>query len=159
MSCFRRKERGKGPCYSELRHPSAHSVVFSGFFSGFGGWGFVYSGGRARPGRPGPARRCGAAAMPPCPALPCANPPARRGDLCPFVSCDTQPVFVLKFIRDGYVSLPIAYAGSPAERADKLFSAAGPGWGRRAGGWRGPSAPWPSRTRRSLPLPREYARG
>lgn len=93
------------------------------------------------PARPGPAR-------------PCANPPARRGDLCPFVSCDTQPVFVLKFIHDGYASLPIAYAGSPAERTDKLFSAAGLaglGWGRRAAepggegpaGAGAPSAPQP----------------
>lgn len=161
----------------DLRHPSGYFVVCSGvfclvFFCCCCCFVFVFvffcfadfvtralftSGavaGRAGLARPGAAERR------PCrPALPCAKPPARRGDLCPFVSCDTQPVFVLKFIHDGYVSLPIACAGSPAERADKLFSAAGPGWGRRAGGWRGPSAPQPSRTGRSLPLPREYARG
>lgn len=93
--------------------------------------GFVYPG-RGR-GRPGPA--LGAAAMAPCPALPAlprAKPSAPRRDLCPSVSSDTPPVFVLKFIPDGYVCLPIACAGSPAERADKLFSAAGPRWGRRA---------------------------
>lgn len=149
--------KGKAGCYLELGQPWGYVVVYRGFFPVLVARALFTPG--AVPGRAGPARRCREAAMPPCPALPCANPPARRGDLCPFVSCDTQPVFVLKFIHDGYVSLPIAYAGSPAERADKLFSAAGPGWGRRARGWRGPSAPGPSRTGRSLPLPREYARG
>lgn len=138
MSCFRRKERRKGPVLLRASPPlRLFCCLQRGFFR------FLWLGlcllrglcpaGQARPG---------SAVRRPCrPALPCANSPARRGDLCPFVSCDTQPVFVLKFIHDGYVSLPIAYAGSPAERADKLFSAAGPGWGRRAGGWRGPSAP------------------
>lgn len=80
--------------------------------------GFVYCGGRDKVEglRPEAAMRAPASAQ---------TLPVRRGDLCPFVSCDTRPVFVLKFIHDGYVSLPIACAGSPAERTDKLFSAAG----------------------------------
>lgn len=159
--------RGKASFYWELSHPADYFAVYSGFFMAWTVRIVVYFRGRDTLAglRPGAAVwRLHEAAMR---ARPCANPPARRADLCPFVSCDTQPVFVLKFIHDGYVSLPIAYAGSPAERTDKLFSAAGlagPGWGRRAAeGPAGAGAPphhsRPGRAAASRPPPPEYERG
>lgn len=161
---------GKGPVFlsasPRLRLFCCLQRCFCFFFLWLGPRGALFIPGDVtkKPGK-APAGRCrveaawGGHARP---ARPCANPPARRGDLCPFVSCDTQPVFVLKFIHDGYASLPIAYAGSPAERTDKLFSAAGLaglGWGRRAAepGGEGPAGAGPLRAPARRPAGRGAA--
>lgn len=99
------------------------------------------------PGTPG-GHACGLPAR--------AKPPARRGDLCPSVSCDTPPVFVLKFTRDGYVSLPIADAGLRPSRQINYFQLQAPAGGGKEGG-RSCPAPWPARCRLQLLL--EYERG
>lgn len=76
------------------------------------------------PGTPG-GHACGLPAR--------AKPPARRGDLCPSVSCDTPPVFVLKFTRDGYISLPIADAGLRPSRQINYFQLQAPAGGGGGG--------------------------
>lgn len=71
-----------------------------------------------------------------------AKPPARCRDLWPSVSCDTPPVFVLKFTRDGYVSLPIADAGLSQSQQINYFQLQGSSRGEE-GGRSGAPAPWP----------------
>lgn len=79
--------------------------------------------------RPGSLRRPGTPASRACGLPARAKPPARRGDLCPSVSCDTPPAFVLEFTRDGYVSLPIADAGLRPSRQINYFQLRAPAGG------------------------------